>query len=267
MADPRTAFNDPATVETRRTSFGSIAGTYDAVRPRWPEPTVHWLLGEPQGPARVLDLGAGTGLGTRTIAALGHDVTAVDPSAEMLAVLDAASTALPHEVGARITTLVGRGEQLDAPDSSYDAVTCFQAWHWVDPDLAGHECARVIRPGGVLGLAGHSWSDRVPWLRELGEVVDTPEMVWRPDLHMQPPGIGPAQADGFEEPEYNRFALEQELTVDELVRLASSWSPVAVRDDRDAVLDRVRALGTEVADGRPTLEFSYVSDCWRYRRR
>ena len=84
---------------------------------------------------------------------------------------------------------------------------------------------------------------------------------------MTPPGIGPAQAAAFEEPEYNRFALEQTLTVDELVRLASSWSPVAVRDDRDAVLDRVRALGTEVADGRPTLEFPYVSDCWRYRRR
>jgi hypothetical protein len=72
---------------------------------------------------------------------------------------------------------------------------------------------------------------------------------------MQPPGIGPAQADGFEEPEYNRFALEQELTVDELVRLASSWSPVAVR-----------ALATRTADAEGRVVFGYVTDCYRYRR-
>ena len=267
MDDHRTAFSDPTTVEARRTSFGAGAATYDAVRPLWPEPTVHWLLGEPDGPLRVLDHGAGTGLGTRTIATLGHDVTAVDPSAELLAALDDASTKLPREVAARITTLVGRGEELDVPDASHDAVTCFQAWPRVDPDLAGPECARVVRPGGVLALAWNSWSDREPWLRELGEVVGTPEMVWDPERHGATATDQAARVDGFDAPENTQFGLEQALTVEELVRLASSWSPVAVRDDRDAVLDRVRALGTEVAGSGSTLVFPYVSDCWRYRRR
>jgi len=41
-----------------------------------------WLTGDP--PLRVVDLGAGTGKLTRTVAAFGHDVVAVEPLAEML---------------------------------------------------------------------------------------------------------------------------------------------------------------------------------------
>ena len=267
MDDDRTAFNDPDTVEARRRSFGAGAANYDAVRPRWPEPTVDWLLGSPGAPVRVLDLGAGTGLGTRTIAALGHEVTAVDPSAEMLAALEAASVALPHDVGSRITTRVGRGEELDVPDASYDVVTCFQAWHWVDPDLAGPDCARVVRPGGGLALAWNSWSDRQPWLRELADIVGTPEMVWDAERHGATTTEEVTRIDGFGAPENTQLGLEQTLTVDELVRLASSWSPVAVNPERDAVLEQVRALGELVAGDDPTLVFGYVSDCWRYRRR
>jgi hypothetical protein len=51
-----------------------------------------------------------------------------------------------------------------------------------------------------------------------------------------------------------------------LVRLASSWSFVAVRPDRDHVLDGVRALGTEVADADGRVEFPHVSECYRFRR-
>ncbi len=60
-----THFSDPATVEARRTSFGALAETYDAVRPHWPEETVDWLLGSPDRPVRVIDLGAGTGPGSQ----------------------------------------------------------------------------------------------------------------------------------------------------------------------------------------------------------
>ena len=65
----------------RRTSFGAYAAAYDAVRPDWPAETVAWMLGSPTAATvyRVVDLGAGTGLGTRAIAAMGHDVLAVEP--------------------------------------------------------------------------------------------------------------------------------------------------------------------------------------------
>lgn len=259
MDESATHFSDLSTVEARRTSFGALAETYDAVRPPWPEVTVAWLLGNPDGARRVLDLGAGTGLGTRTVAALGHDVVALDPSAGMLAALDAAS--LAPEVRARIRTRVGSAEALDDLDESFDAVTAFQAWHWFDADQVARECARVLCPGGWLGLAWHCWSDDVAWLRELGELVGTPEMVWDPDRPRWA-----ATLDGFAPAENSQFVVEQVLSVEQTVRLASSWSPVAVRADREAVLDAVRDLATRSADAEGRVVFPYVTDCYRYRR-
>ena len=80
---------DPAAWQQRRTSFGSVAADYAALRPGYPADTVAFLLGD--RPLRVLDLGAGTGPLTDVLVAAGHRVVAVDPSAE---VLD-----LPHRTG------------------------------------------------------------------------------------------------------------------------------------------------------------------------
>lgn len=264
MDETNTHFSDPETVEARRRSFGAGAATYDAVRPRWPADTVDWMLGHPSEPLRVLDLGAGTGLGTRAVAALGHAVVAVDPSAEMLAALSTSSERLPADVAARIETRVGAAESLDDADATYDAVTSFQAWHWVDRTRAEPECARVIRAGGRLALAWHSWSDDADWLRELADVVGTPEMIWNPEDHG--PAVDIPRMDGFGPAENAQFAVEQRLTPDDLVRLASSWSPVAVREDRDDVLASVHDLGTRVAGADGVVVFPYVSDCFRYRR-
>ena len=264
MDEAPTHFSDPGTVEARRTSFGAGAAAYDAVRPPWPEPTVDWLLGSPERPLQVLDLGAGTGLGTRTIAALGHEVTAVDPSAEMLVALDAACERLPADVAERIRSRVGSAEELVDGDATYDAVTVFQAWHWFDHARAEAECARVIRHGGLLGLGWHSWSDRDPWLRELGDLVGTPEMIWDPERRGASADL--PRIAGFEEPDNRQLGVEQRLRVDDMVRLAASWSPVAVRADRDEVLAAVGELAGRVAGADGTLVFGYVTDCWRYRR-
>ena len=264
MDDSPTHFSDPTTVEARRTSFGAGASTYDAVRPSWPGVTVDWMLGHPGEPIRVLDLGAGTGLGTRTIASLGHAVVAVDPSAEMLAALSVASERLDPRVAERIETRVGSAESLTDADATYDAATAFQSWHWFDSERTVPECARVLRSGGLLSMAWHGWSDQVAWLRELGDVVGTPEMVWDADAHA---AAEPARLDGFDPAENAQFSVEQRLTPDDLARLASSWSPVAVRDDRDQVLSAVHELGTRAAGPDGTAIFPYVTDCYRYRRR
>jgi ubiquinone/menaquinone biosynthesis C-methylase UbiE len=144
--------------ELHAASFGSVAEIYETNRPGYPAETVSWLLDDQ--PARVIDVGAGTGKLTRLLTESGRTVTAVDPSELML---DRLRGALPD-----VDRLVGTAERLPLPDRSAELITVAQAWHWVDPPLASAEIGRVLRPGGRLGLVWNLRDERVGWVRDLG---------------------------------------------------------------------------------------------------
>lgn len=87
----------------------------------------------------MADLGCGTGIATRLLAARGLDVVGIDPSPPMLERARRAG-------GARYA--VGEAAATGLPDASQDLVTAAQAFHWFADDAALGEIARVLRPGG-----------------------------------------------------------------------------------------------------------------------
>lgn len=158
VADPADPA-DPSTVRSAR-SFGTAASVYRAARPGYPIRAVEWLIGDA---GRVLDLGAGTGKLTEALVALDRDVIAVDPVEEMLEELEVAVPGVPR--------ILGTAEDIPLEDGSVDAVVAGQAWHWFQPERAVPEIARVLRPGGVLGLVWNSRDIRADWLRQAGELM------------------------------------------------------------------------------------------------
>jgi SAM-dependent methyltransferase len=56
----------------------------------------------------------------------------------------------------QVEALAGRAEEIPLPDAAVDAVFAGQAFHWFAHDQAVAEIARVLRPGGVLGLVWNS---------------------------------------------------------------------------------------------------------------
>ncbi|MFW7414427.1 class I SAM-dependent methyltransferase [Demequina sp. SO4-18] len=146
---------------THATSFGAAAGDYERGRPGYPADAVAWLL--PASPGCVLDLGAGTGKLTSLVAEIAAEVVAVDPDSAML---ESLTRALPT-----VETAAGRAEAIPLPDASVDGVVMGQAWHWVDPELAAVEIARVLRPGGTLGLVWNIRDSREPWVARLGDAM------------------------------------------------------------------------------------------------
>ncbi len=145
----------------RSLSFGSEAAAYERGRPSYPPEAIDWLL--PDGARDVLDLGAGTGKLTTRLVERGLDVVAVDPIAEMLEVLRGALPATP--------ALLGTAEQIPLSDNSVDAVLVAQAWHWFDLKRAVAEVARVLRPGGRLGLVWNTRDERMGWVKDLGRII------------------------------------------------------------------------------------------------
>jgi len=145
----------------RAVSFGAIAGAYERGRPPYPFQALDWLL--PPGAARVLDLGAGTGKLTRQLRDRGLDVIAVEPSAGMRGQLRLAVPGVP--------VLAGTAEQIPLADRCVDAVLVAQAWHWVDTARAVPEVARVLIPGGRLGLLWNLRDERLDWVARLSAIM------------------------------------------------------------------------------------------------
>ncbi len=75
--------------------------------------------------------------------------------------------AVLNEVLPDADSRVGVAEQIPLPDASVDAVVVGQAWHWVDVPVASREVARVLRPGGTLGLVWNIRDESVPWVAAL----------------------------------------------------------------------------------------------------
>jgi hypothetical protein len=121
---------------------------------------------------------------------------------------------------------------------------------------ATHETARVLRPGGLLAIAWHVRDESVPWVRELSLLTHD-----RADRDEPPPPLpGPP---AFEPVEEAVFRYAQTLTAEELVTLASSWSYVAVRPDRERVLAEVAALGRRVAGPGGRIVVPHDTRCFR----
>ena len=142
-------------------SFGAVADVYERGRPSYPVEAIDWLV--PAHATRVADVGAGTGKLSRQLRDRGLDVIAVEPSAGMREQLRRAVPEVP--------VLGGTGEQIPLAEQSVDAVLVAQAWHWVDPERAVPEVARVLAPGGRLGLL---WNRRVEdedWVAELSTII------------------------------------------------------------------------------------------------
>jgi SAM-dependent methyltransferase len=142
-----------------RSLFDPLAAAYDAARPTYPDALydeLAGLAGRPLAGARVVDVGAGTGISARGLGARGAEVLALDHGMGMLQALRRRSPTLP--------AAQADAHLLPLRAGVADLVCYAQAWHWVRVPAAAAEVARVLRPGGALALW---WNDEAalgePW--------------------------------------------------------------------------------------------------------
>jgi SAM-dependent methyltransferase len=248
----------PAGWQERARSFGSVAGGYSSLRPAYPDDVVAFAVGGADGSARrlrVLDLAAGTGLLTSSLAAAGHDVVAVDPAAGMLAQLVARLPSVP--------ALEGSAEAVPLPDGDVDVVTAAQAAHWFDPVPAAAELRRVLRPGGAVAFLWNMRDDRVSWSAALDALL-AQEQVER----FSPRAVSEAFVRELDADlqTYESVAVQRQTPDDVVAGLATRSYVATMSEPRRAdFLAAVRELLATHPDtrGREVVEVRLVSSAWR----
>ena len=126
-----------------RTMFDELAPTWETRIGPDHVAALSLALAELQPPARVLDLGTGTGVAAQTVARRfeGAQVTGVDLSPAMVAQADAQ---LPPELADRVGFQVGDASELPFDDGAFDLVTLANMIPFFD------ELARVTAPAGAI---------------------------------------------------------------------------------------------------------------------
>lgn len=252
MTDLGQADADPSATRHAARSFGAAASVYQAARPGYPAEAVGWLIGDA---ARVLDLGAGTGKLTEALVALDRDVIAVDPVEEMLEELEVAVPGVPR--------ILGTAEDIPLEDASVDAVVAGQAWHWFIRSRAVPEIARVLRPGGILGLIWNSRDTSIEWLREAGDIMH--------ERHDASASFEEYVAIGgpFGPIEEHTVAWVERMPRERFLDLVRSRSYYLMSspEEQRATIAALEQLLSRHPDlvGRDELEVPYLSRCYRTR--
>ena len=238
-----------------RFSFERInAFDYDELRPSYAREAVEWVAqrGSLRGGSVVVDLAAGTGQLSRRFAPLGVDLIAVEPAANMRAVLKERLPKVRIEAKVRIDE--GTAEAMPSADSSVDAVAVGNAFHHFERRTAFAEIHRVLRPGGVLALFW-AWPLEeeelsIPGLREIDEVVGavraSNEIATAYRSWAQVPGT----ADGFGPFERREFPMTHVIPSVRLADLYATSSDVASLPEpvRRELLGRILRLSGELPD-------------------
>jgi SAM-dependent methyltransferase len=135
---------------SRAGDFTAQAHWYAQARPGYPPELIAQLMAQTGtvAGATVLDIGAGTGISSRELAAAGLEVIAVEPNAAMRAAAGAAAS---------WRWQVGSFEATGLPDAAADWAVGAQAFHWADVPRSLEEMRRVLRPDRWFTVF---WNDR-----------------------------------------------------------------------------------------------------------
>lgn len=243
--------------------FERNATAYERARPDYPKAAIAYLQAAlpVRTGALAIELGAGTGKFTRAIVPWGGRLLAIEPTRAMRARLVAA---VPS-----VDVLAATAEAIPVRAARAEVVLAAQAFHWFRQPETLDEVARVLRPGGALGLVWNVRDESYPWMAALGRLIldVTGHRPGARDKSWQRAFLGDERFRPLEE---HSFPHRQTLDVDGVVDRVLSISYVGLLppEERAAVGDRVRALLEREPEtrGRVTIEVPYTTDVYVARR-
>ncbi len=221
--------------------------------PFFPPEALTWLAGSQ--PSSVLVLGVNAQVSSLVRA--GHSVTVADRDQEALLSLSLREPTV-HLVAAS-------AESLPFDPCCFNSILSLQNFHTFAPGLALGEWARILIPGGLVGLSYLSRDDSVPWVRKLKRIVQT----WLPEAMKGDYGTESTQSlmasSYFHDLESISYRLWVPATRQQLQDQAAhaAGAEELSPSDREAMLAQVGELYDSYARVPDPLKLPYQLTCWR----
>jgi len=135
-----------------RRMFNEVPELYDRVRPTYPPELLADLVGitRLEQQSCVLEVGCGTGQATRSLAALGCPITAVEVGPDLAALARRRLAAFEN-----VDIETSSFEDWDDRGRRFDLLVAASSWHWVDPSVGWRRAHAVLRPDAWMALIGH----------------------------------------------------------------------------------------------------------------
>jgi SAM-dependent methyltransferase len=246
--------------------FSGLADAYARHRPTYPDAALKYILakaGLAQGSVLV-DVGCGTGISTRQMAALGLRVIGIEPNREMrgrAAAEPAPAGAVPPEYR------YGRAEATGLAAACADAVLAAQAFHWFEPEAAFAEFHRILRPGKWVALLWNERDESDPFTAAYGEVFRSVPETAKVEGPRGQAGNALLHTPWFEDCERVVFRHGQELDEEGVLGRAfsASYAPKDPERAEKFAAQLRRTFASYQRDGRVALR--YESSVYLGRRR
>lgn len=244
-------------------SFGSVAETYNAVRPGYPAAALDRLVaiaGLGRGSV-VLEVGAGTGQATVGLLARDLTVVCLEPSAQLAGILR-------RNVGSDVRVFVSDLQGYEVEPNSVDLLFGATAMHWIPADCLQRQADTGLRAAGwVASLTNRHVSGAAEgFFTEVQEVYQrhAPELAQRfrllsPDeaAHAEPVV---AKLQGYGRARVEAFAWRETYSATDYVRVLSTYSTHITLPDvaRRALLDGIEDLAERRYGGTVVKDYAAV---------
>ena len=142
-----------------RSTFNEVAQLYDKIRPNYPDELFVELINQTKinKDSRLLEIGAGTGQATISLAKRGYNITANELGNQLAEILENNLKNYPNT-----QVITGAFENRNLPNEHFDLVYSATAFHWLEPEVKFVKPYQLLKPGGYLAIiSGAHTSDDI----------------------------------------------------------------------------------------------------------
>jgi SAM-dependent methyltransferase len=230
-----------------RSTFDEDPALYDSNRPVCPAQLFDDLLdlAHLRPGDRIVEIGCGTGQATLPLAKRGCVIMGIELGPHLAELARRKLAAFPN-----VTIVNAPFEAWDAADARFDGIVCFNAFHWLDPDLRFAKCAEVLREDGALVIVGTPFvhpDDADPFWTEVQEDYAAIQSgpAGQPPVHPDAVGDLSAEIDAsgfFHTVAVRRYLWNKIYTADEYIGHLStaSWHRQLEPDVRRVLFEHIQ---------------------------